>query len=662
TWFDIEDTVSAFFLTRVNGEQHRRLTPFSTTTASAELTQLQLDRHVEIDTGYYSLGYANSGDLGDYNSDIVWLEGFYWDALNANSYERLTYRFPLSGAPNGSTTVTTFYNSTTDAVGLKPDTRGDLTLNGSESTFLESDGPGAFSLSINKQHGTNGVAGLFSVKLFATGNDSLRTNPRYFSEMLLDWIHVRSDIVPILDSGRLIANHGPLSANHQLVIHNARSSTGFWIDTVQGTWGRLWNAHEPNETYTTIRAGMSYRDRDWIRTPITMDTLRASAVFNDDIVSIENIYGIALVTPSQVVTGSVGSDMNDLVSAISGLTNDAPYAIFNTGVATPSSVRQALQQKGLSVPATKFWMMSGTVSHAGSVASSDTDPNLSTTSSTPNRNDVRFDVSTIVPASASTSTICYSDLDGVDRVAISRTRLGLRTQAVAQTDLIMVTHATHRQQAERLAAHRRTFNGIKVSVVDIDSVLEDFGYGQRSPEALRLYLAWYYNAAPKPKPATVLFVGNASWDPRLAIKGGNVGARRADQIPTYGRPSSDYYFGLLDDVNDKAVPELIVGRLPVLSEADGRAMVDKIIMSDTSVFRPWMRKWLYVGGGTEPEGLCDFYKYVTEDPFGSGFKVSDPPLCFDTTTLCRYEAPPNAGYIIKQQISNGLQWMNFIGH
>lgn len=662
TWLDLDDTVATMYLTRATEGVRSRLEPFTQRTASNEIITLDINRHIELDTGYYSLGYAANADYGEYYTDIAPYEGFYWDALNANSYERVTYRFPLGIAPNSTATITAHYNTTTNAVGLAPDTRSDLTLNGSNSTYKESDGPGSFALPIELQLGSSGWAGIQSVKLFSTGNDTLRDKPGYFSEILLDWINVRATILPVLDNGELIANSQPLTTNHKLELSNARSDHGYWIDTVHRTWGRMWNEFPSTERYTTIRGGLSLRDRVWIRTPVNTDTLRLSTAFNDQVVEIEDLYGIAMITPSQTIIGRSGTSMEEVASAIRALKPGDAFVLANSKVSTPSSVSSAIRDAlGKEVPS-GYWVMSGTKQFDIKIASSDTDPLVGTTVTSRNDADDRYILTTVLPASTESSTLMISDGASAQHVVPARPKLGIRFQSLAQADLVIVTHEIHRQQAERLAQHRRDFNSINVHVVDVDSVLEDFGNGHHSVEALRQYLAWYYTTAPSPAITHIILFGNATWDPRLAVKNGNVGARRPDQVPTYGRPSSDYYLGLLDDPNDRLVPEAIVGRIPALTEAEGKSIVDKIIINDTSAYEPWMRRWMYVGGGTEPEGLCDIYREVTEDPYNTGFKVSEVPLCFDTTTLCRYQAPANAGYYLKQNVNNGLQWLNYIGH
>ncbi|MBU3742671.1 MAG: hypothetical protein FGM24_10365, partial [Candidatus Kapabacteria bacterium] len=192
--------------------------------------------------------------------------------------------------------------------------------------------------------------------------------------------------------------------------------------------------------------------------------------------------------------------------------------------------------------------------------------------------------------------------------------------------------------------------------------IDEYGAGTHSPYAIKAFLRDVYERAPLPKPQYLVLVGNASWDVRLAIKGGNVSARRPDQIPTYGRPSSDYWYGLIDDDADVQFPELIVGRIPALTADEAKNHIDKIIHHDTVRFEPWMRNFFFVGGGTEPEGLCQIYESLLNDPFGTGYNLDGLPFCVDTLTLCAYPTRPNLGYEIRQRMNQGVEWMNFIGH
>jgi hypothetical protein len=148
---------------------------------------------------------------------------------------------------------------------------------------------------------------------------------------------------------------------------------------------------------------------------------------------------------------------------------------------------------------------------------------------------------------------------------------------------------------------------------------------------------------------------------RRAVRGGNVDAVRVDQVPTYGRPSSDMWFGLLDDENDLATPELVVSRFPGATASETATLVDKIISADTVPQAPYHRRFLYGGGGEEGDNFCDIINRALRDEFGTGVVFVDPPLCIDTVVVCKTEMD-HPGRRMRDAIAQGVGWVNFLGH
>jgi hypothetical protein len=132
-----------------------------------------------------------------------------------------------------------------------------------------------------------------------------------------------------------------------------------------------------------------------------------------------------------------------------------------------------------------------------------------------------------------------------------------------------------------LAALRslRESEGLSVALVDIEDVYDEFSYGQKSPQAIRDFLA-YAKANWKIAPRFVLFAGDASFDPRNYLGLGN-----SDLVPTKlvdtatVQTSSDDWFA---DVNGDGFVDLATGRLPARSAQALSIMVDKIVSYDLS--------------------------------------------------------------------------------
>ncbi len=174
-----------------------------------------------------------------------------------------------------------------------------------------------------------------------------------------------------------------------------------------------------------------------------------------------------------------------------------------------------------------------------------------------------------------------------------------------QADYIMVTHSSLAAEVEPLAELHRA-RGLSVAVVDIEDVYDETFGGIQDPKALREFVSYAYHHWQKPAPRYLLLVGDASWDSknpwadddhyadwtfrpweiqRFAKNKSTPYAEGAELnhrnlIPTWnftthqGHSASDNYFVAVD--GDDYLPDLAVGRLPVVSAAETRQIVDKI--------------------------------------------------------------------------------------
>ncbi|HEX8089311.1 MAG TPA: C25 family cysteine peptidase [Blastocatellia bacterium] len=140
-------------------------------------------------------------------------------------------------------------------------------------------------------------------------------------------------------------------------------------------------------------------------------------------------------------------------------------------------------------------------------------------------------------------------------------------------DLLIISHASFIPGLEPLKRLRRA-QGYQVSVVDVEDVYDEFGYGARSPEAIKDFLARARASWRKP-PQFVLLVGDASFDPKNHMRLGDW-----DLVPTklietaQMETASDDW---LADFNTDGLPEMAVGRLPARSPQEAAIMVAKIV-------------------------------------------------------------------------------------
>ena len=164
--------------------------------------------------------------------------------------------------------------------------------------------------------------------------------------------------------------------------------------------------------------------------------------------------------------------------------------------------------------------------------------------------------------------------------------------ASEQVDYLIVSHASLIDQANRLADLHRA-NGLTVQVVDVQKVYNEFSSGIADPVAIRWMAKMFYDRAngnPNEMISSLLLFGDGSYDPLRRKKDND----KVNLIPTYQDQgatknngiitlttsyTSDDFFGILDDLESIDKYDLMdigVGRFPVSTVAEARALVDKV--------------------------------------------------------------------------------------
>ncbi len=129
--------------------------------------------------------------------------------------------------------------------------------------------------------------------------------------------------------------------------------------------------------------------------------------------------------------------------------------------------------------------------------------------------------------------------------------------------------------AHRLA-DRRTAAGLRSAVVDMEDVMDEFGFGEATPHAIRSFLEWTQRRW-SPAPRYVLLAGKGSFDYRdNQGLGGNLVPPLMVATPQ-GLFAGDAAFG---DLDQDGVAEIALGRVPALTAAELDAYVDKLALHE----------------------------------------------------------------------------------
>ncbi len=167
-------------------------------------------------------------------------------------------------------------------------------------------------------------------------------------------------------------------------------------------------------------------------------------------------------------------------------------------------------------------------------------------------------------------------------------------------DYIIITHSDFYEEVERLARYREN-QALKVKVVNITDIYDQFSYGLFTSVAIKDFLRYVYDYWERPAPSYLLLVGDANWDYR-----DNMGYGIKNFVPTYlvaahknEDAASDNWFVCVS--GEDILPDMHVGRFPVSTREDARNMVDKILEYEAAEGKEqWTKRVLFVADDEVP--------------------------------------------------------------
>ena len=187
-----------------------------------------------------------------------------------------------------------------------------------------------------------------------------------------------------------------------------------------------------------------------------------------------------------------------------------------------------------------------------------------------------YSVTISVPGSGLRTLVAMTD-NTARRVAnITLDQPSTWRQASNGANLVIFTRREFMLALEPLRALRQS-QGYKVAVVDIEDVYDEFSYGNKTPQAIKGFLA-YARGNWKIAPRFVILAGDASYDSKNYL-----GFGANDLVPTglidtqLMETASD---DSLADFDGDGLADMAVGRLPIRSARDAAAIVTKIVGYD----------------------------------------------------------------------------------
>jgi len=243
-----------------------------------------------------------------------------------------------------------------------------------------------------------------------------------------------------------------------------------------------------------------------------------------------------------------------------------------------------------------------------------------------------------------------------------------------QPDMVIISHSDFIEDAERLAAERRSRDGLDVLVVTPEMVYNEFSSGVPDISAFRNYMKMLYVRAgsdPSLLPRYLLLFGDGSFDNKGILE------NATNFILTYQsdnslNPTSSYvsddFFGMLDPGEDMntGLLDIGVGRLPAGTKEQSKTMTDKILgYALPSRMGDWRNTICFIGDdedGNVHMTDADALAKGLEKKY-PGFNMSKIYLdAFKQVSSPQGQRYPDVNTAISEQLERGALILNYTGH
>ncbi|MEM7391168.1 MAG: C25 family cysteine peptidase, partial [Verrucomicrobiota bacterium] len=259
---------------------------------------------------------------------------------------------------------------------------------------------------------------------------------------------------------------------------------------------------------------------------------------------------------------------------------------------------------------------------------------------------------TFVPLSAAGRYVAFARGGVRSPAGVSAVAPTTLTASDNRADYVIVTLEGWMTAAQELADYRQG-QGLETMVVDIEEVYTAFNHGLAGPHAIKRFMQ-HATANWDLGPRYLLLIGDGTYDYKDYLRNGdNLIPPQMVKTP-YGLFSSDMVFG--DTTGDDYVPEVAVGRISAMTEAEVSAAVNKIRQYETaSNPGSWVDQTLLVADNPDNGGNFDADSDALRRDAIPAKHVVDRVYLGDLT-LTDARARLLAG------IDSGAKLVNYVGH
>lgn len=257
--------------------------------------------------------------------------------------------------------------------------------------------------------------------------------------------------------------------------------------------------------------------------------------------------------------------------------------------------------------------------------------------------------------------------------------------ALPQTDMVILAPPAFTSEAERLAEEHRTRDGLTVTIVDPQTIYNEFSSGTPDATAYRRLMKMFYDrrTSEADAPKYLLLFGDGVYDNRgVTTEIGKIS--RENMLLTYQSEESltvnsyvtDDYFGFLDDGEGRedrlasASLDIGIGRFPVRTVGEAKGVVDKLIGYRENQERgAWKNRVAFVAddGSTSDTFSTEHMSHANTE--ADYIEANHPEflvnkIFFDTykKDYSGHTTYPDVTNKIQKLLKNGLLLLNYTGH
>jgi hypothetical protein len=246
-------------------------------------------------------------------------------------------------------------------------------------------------------------------------------------------------------------------------------------------------------------------------------------------------------------------------------------------------------------------------------------------------------------------------------------------------DYIIICPSFLIQPALRLANHHKTQNGLRVKVVTLDKIYNEFSSGKQDIAAIRNFLKYVYDNASSSEERLkyVGILGDTSLDYKDRLQGNNNIVPSFHTLASNSTTSSflsDDFFGCYDEGEGSMVAsdllDIAVGRILADNVSDANAMVDKLVNYESkNSYGNWRNNFLLISDDVDVAWEYEFLE-VTLDQIGDDIAAEKPFINVKKIHSDAYQQEASAGgdrypevnKAISNTIEIGALIVTYFGH